>query len=84
MKEQDLIETIEMLDSWFAGKLKALDDTAESIKDRQELTLQINDNMTIPLKTPEEVRAYRIGLMTARGSLGEFPVEIKRGSDHEN
>ena len=76
MTNEDLQNLVIELEQWFDSKVEDLKSAADDIKGLEKLTVAINDDCEIKLDTREEVRAYRIGLLCAVGSIGEFPLEV--------
>ena len=85
MSDEDLEKFVLDLQSWFGNNIKAITKAAEDTKDENTLTVVFQggggDDIKLELKTPEEVKAYRIGLYSAMGVMGEFPVSITRKSE---
>ena len=77
MDDEQLKTFVTDLQGWFDARIKSLNDTAENIKDAPKLTLDFGEDLKIKLKTPEEVKAYRLGLFSAISAMGEFPVTIE-------
>ena len=76
MTNEQLQNLALQLKTWFESKTNGLQEAADNVKDLEKLTIAINEDIELKLKTPEEVKAYRIGLLTAIGVLGEFPLEV--------
>lgn len=84
MSDIEIEELSENLQVWFNTRLDALNEAASNVKDLDEVTIKFmvsddaSESANIELKTKEEVRAYRIGIISAIASFGEFPISITK------
>ncbi len=87
MDDVQLLELEKNLRKWFDDSVGAIEDVAGQIEGLDDLRIKFgspkSEEFEVKLDTPEEVSAFRMGLLSAIGSLGEFPLEVSDKNSEE-